>query len=259
MKRDYDVAFFDVDGTLVDKKTHQISPKTVQVLQELQQAGTKLVVATGRSPDLVPQIPAVNFDLQMCFNGSYVSDGQEVLFEHVLAKSDVEQVIRNADRMGLAACIATLHDVVFNGWEQNLADYLAIVNIEDVPALDFDRYLQEPVFQMMVGVRADQYDQLLQDAPGAAITAWWQRAADVIPAGSSKGEALEAILLLLGADRKRTIAFGDGDNDVSMLQAAGTGVAMGNATDAVKEKADLVCGPIDQDGIWAFFHPESED
>jgi len=57
----------------------------------------------------------------------------------------------------------------------------------------------------------------------------------------------------LGADIADTIAFGDGGNDVSMLGAVHTGVAMGNAGDALKEIADMVTDHIDEDGLWNGF------
>ena len=56
-----------------------------------------------------------------------------------------------------------------------------------------------------------------------------------------------------GFSKEEVIAFGDGENDIEMLEAAGTGIAMGNAKDAVKERADLICKSVEEDGIYEYF------
>ena len=61
---------------------------------------------------------------------------------------------------------------------------------------------------------------------------------------------MEKLLTYLGKTREDAIAFGDGPNDLEMLSYAGIGVAMGNADDSVKEKADMVTARIDEDGIF---------
>ena len=56
----------------------------------------------------------------------------------------------------------------------------------------------------------------------------------------------------LGIDRMHVIAFGDNENDLEMLEGAGIGVAMGNAKDEVKAKADFVCKSVENDGIYHY-------
>ena len=80
----------------------------------------------------------------------------------------------------------------------------------------------------------------------------WDRAVDVIPASSGKGTAIARVLAGFGLDASQALAFGDGLNDLDMLQAVGTGVAMGNAVPQLKAVADEVCGPVDQDGIYHY-------
>ena len=55
-----------------------------------------------------------------------------------------------------------------------------------------------------------------------------------------------------GFSKEEAIAFGDGENDIAMLEAVGTGIAMGNAKDAVKERADLTCKSVEEDGIYEY-------
>ncbi|MGN1183274.1 MAG: HAD-IIB family hydrolase [Faecalibacillus sp.] len=72
---------------------------------------------------------------------------------------------------------------------------------------------------------------------------------DVHPPGFSKGQACQYLYQKLGIKKEDTYAFGDGDNDIEMLELVGTGIAMGNANDHVKEHADQVTLSVDEDGI----------
>jgi hydroxymethylpyrimidine pyrophosphatase-like HAD family hydrolase len=76
---------------------------------------------------------------------------------------------------------------------------------------------------------------------------------DIIPLEGGKGVAVQEVLRYFQLEAENAIAFGDGENDIDMLQAAGLGVAMGNASDRVKEMADEVCGSVEEDGIAMYF------
>lgn len=71
----------------------------------------------------------------------------------------------------------------------------------------------------------------------------------------SKGTALVDYCQVAGIDVQRTITFGDNENDLSMIVAAGTGVAMGNAVESVKAAADVITATNDEDGIAQVLEP----
>ena len=70
-----------------------------------------------------------------------------------------------------------------------------------------------------------------------------------MPKGGSKAEGIKKLIEKLGFKMENVYAFGDGLNDIEMLQTVGTGIAMGNALDIVKEYADLVTTNVEDDGI----------
>jgi Cof subfamily protein (haloacid dehalogenase superfamily) len=74
---------------------------------------------------------------------------------------------------------------------------------------------------------------------------------EVIPAVINKGQGIRDICGVLGIDTRQGITFGDAQNDIPMLQVAGMGVAMGNATEAVKAAANMVTLDNNEDGIAA--------
>lgn len=111
---------------------------------------------------------------------------------------------------------------------------------------------EEEIYQLMLGCTEPEYPAVMKDVRNAKITAWWDRAVDVIPADGGKGVGVAKILEYYHLEKSQAIAFGDGNNDIEMLQAVGTGVAMGNASPQLKAVADEVCGSVSEDGIYHY-------
>ena len=91
----------------------------------------------------------------------------------------------------------------------------------------------------------------LSSVEGLAISSSMYNNLEINAEAATKGNALLWLADHLGIPREETMAFGDGENDISMLKAAGTGVAMGNASDHVKAAADEVTLTNEQDGVAA--------
>ncbi len=246
------IIFFDIDGTLIDMTKKAISYKTVETLLRLKENGVKICIATGRAPGSVPKFDGVDFDAFLTFNGSYCFNSSDVILSTPIPKVDVEKMIENATRINRPVSIAGKDRVVANGTDKDLSDYFGFAKQETPVSDDFDEVLKGEIYQMMMGGRKDEYDDILKDVENARITAWWDRAVDIIPANGGKGKGIEAILEYYGIDRSESMAFGDGGNDIEMLQTVGTGVAMGNALDHVKEVADEICGTSADDGIYHY-------
>ena len=246
------IIFFDIDGTLIDMTKKAISDKTVETLLRLKENGVKICIATGRAPGSVPKFDGVDFDAFLTFNGSYCFNSSDVILSTPIPKVDVEKMIKNATRINRPVSIAGKDRVVANGTDKDLSDYFGFAKQETPVSDDFDEVLKGEIYQMMMGGRKDEYDDILKDVENARITAWWNRAVDIIPANGGKGKGIEAILEYYGIDRSESMAFGDGGNDIEMLQTVGTGVAMGNALDHVKEVADEICGTSADDVIYHY-------
>lgn len=246
------IIFFDIDGTLIDIQMKHISGKTVDCLHRLRANNIRLCIATGRSPMVLPDFGGAVFDAFLTFNGSLCYSGDQTIFSNPIPSQDVRQLLKNAAGLSRPAAVATRSRLAANGIDKDLADYFAIAN-EDVPvADDFDKICHEEIYQLMMGCREADYPSILQNVPGAKIAAWWNRAADIIPANGGKGIGIQKILEFYDIDRRQAIAFGDGNNDIEMLQAVGTGVAMGNASAQLKAVSDDVCGDVSADGIYHY-------
>lgn len=246
------IIFFDIDGTLIDMTKKAISDKTVETLLRLKENGVKICIATGRAPGSVPKFEGVDFDAFLTFNGSYCYNSIDTILSTPIPKVDVEKMIENATKINRPVSIASKDRVVANGTDKDLSDYFGFAKQEVPVSDDFDEVLKDEIYQMMMGGRNDEYGDILKDVENARITAWWDRAVDIIPVNGGKGKGIEAILEYYGIDRSESMAFGDGGNDIEMLQTVGTGVAMGNALDNVKAIADEICGTSAEDGIYHY-------
>lgn len=246
------IAFFDIDGTLRDFEKQDISPKTLETLQRLKEKGIRLVLATGRAPMLLPKFAGVEFDAFLTFNGSYCYTKEKTIFNRSIPKEDVGILMENALRLNRPVAIATKDTMAANGTDADLEEYYALAKERLEVSPDFEEVVKEDVYQIMMGLEAKDYDAMMENVTNARITAWWDRAVDIIPAGGGKGTGVEKILEHFGLSREEAIAFGDGSNDIEMLRTVGTGVAMGNASDAVKKEADMVCKTVKEEGIYEF-------
>lgn len=246
------IVFFDIDGTLIDMQKKQISPQTLEMLKLLKGNGIRICLATGRSPVSLPVFDGVELDAYLTFNGSLCYTKQEVVFSNPIPSGDVQKLIRNAAALGRPVSVATKDRLAANGSDKDLADYYAFAHQKLTVAEDFDSVSREEVYQVMLGCREADYQAILYGVDGAKIAAWWDRAVDVIPSNGGKGLGIRKILEYYCFDRTEAIAFGDGNNDIEMLEAVGTGVAMENASPRLKAIADDVCGHVAEDGIYHY-------
>lgn len=245
------IVFFDVDGTLIDMNSRQITEKTLEALKRLKEKGVILCMATGRAPSTLPDIKEL-FDVFMTFNGSYCFNKEQTIYSHPLDGEDVKKIIRNAKSIGRPVSIATKERVVANGADEDLIKYYSFANLKVDVDERFESFLEEEIYQVMMGGCKEEYDRIMQDVLQAKITAWWDRAVDIIPRSGGKGKAVEKILEFYHFTKEEALAFGDGHNDIEMLEKAGLGVAMGNASEEVKAYADDVCKNVWEDGIYQY-------
>lgn len=244
------IIFFDIDGTLLKFKTTEISTKVKYTLNQLHKNDIKLFIATGRPSFVIPEFKGVHFDGYLSFNGQFCYDNDQDIYRNPLNHNDVLKIIENAKKLDHPVQIAVKDRMVANGNEKNLDDYFKIASQTVNVSKNFDNYINEDVYQMMSAVSKPEYDRLLDGVDGAKITFWWDKAVDIIPANGGKHLGIEKILKHYGFSKTEAMAFGDGGNDIEMLDAVGLAVAMDNANDEVKAHADYVCDSVENDGIY---------
>lgn len=94
------IAFFDIDGTILEFEHKEITHKMRETLNQLQKNGIIICIATGRAPLTLPHFDGVDFDAYLTFNGSYCYNRKEAIFDNPIPKEDVHKLIANATDMG---------------------------------------------------------------------------------------------------------------------------------------------------------------
>jgi len=246
------IIFFDIDGTLIDPATGRIPEKTYEALNRLRSKGILLCIATGRSPVALPDFEGFRFDAYCTFNGSLCYTENQTIHSNPILPEDVAKVLKNAASIGRPVSVAVKDRLVANGIDQDLSDYYQLANLSLTVADDFDSACRGEVYQIMLGCRPSDYESITRDTANVKIAVSWDRAADVISTFSGKGISIAKILQHFHLDASQAMAFGDSYNDIEMLQAVGTGVAMGNAAAQLKQIADDLCGHVAEDGIYHY-------
>ena len=258
----YKLLVLDVDGTLLNDE-REISKRTLAALLKVQQMGVRIVLASGRPTyGLMPLAKTLELGnyggFVLSYNGCQIIKAQngEILFERRINPEMLPYLEKKARKNGFA--IFTYHD------DTLITDSPDNEYIKNEALLNNLKIIKEDEFSTAIDF-APCKCMLVSDKEKALIGLeqhWEKRLAgtldafrsepyflEVVPCGVNKENTLGALLEHLGVTREEVIAVGDGVCDVTMLQLAGMGVAMGHSQDSVKVCADYVTASNEEDGV----------
>lgn len=261
----------DIDGTLTNSQK-KITPRTLKALQTVQDQGVRLILASGRTPqgmaDLVHELQMdQHHGLVISYNGAKVSDAQsqEVLFFEPIDAKDVRRVLEHLKKFDAVPIIDKdeymyVEDVFnntieVNGKPWNVLQYESRGNhylLAEKP--DLAEFADFPVAKILTyGSPADLQAQHEAIAAPFVETLSCMFTApfyfEFTAKGIDKKKALEAVCEKEGLQADELMAFGDAQNDHTMLEHCKIGIAMGNAVDSLKAAADEITLSNDEDGI----------
>ncbi|MDY3005738.1 Cof-type HAD-IIB family hydrolase [Anaerococcus porci] len=252
----------DIDGTLLDSN-RQISQRTKEALIKAQKLGHIVVIASGRDPfGVFPFAKKLEFDkyngLLSNFNGGRITNFQtkEVLINHALDIELSKEILKfSEDNIDMGYIIYTDDGIITNSHDTYVLDevcekafttYKVIKNLADT--LDFPinkiMFSQDPA---LIDKDAEKLkDKFFDKTTQVKSTPYYY---EIMPKGIDKGRSLLEIANYYNMDMKDVIAFGDEENDLTMIEMAGVGVVMENGTDEIKKIANFVTKSNDEDGI----------
>lgn len=240
--------FFDVDGTIFSHKTHTISSAIKEAIKDLQSKDIKVFLATGRSYNELETMGV----LDMPYDGYALMNGQLVLnhdfdaiYENPIEKHDNEVLVKAFEDKLFPIIIIEKKDIYINYVDEH------VINIENSISSKpprIDHYSGNKVYQFMAYTKNIKAVYSL-DLPNSKLINWFDEAFDIINANGDKTMGIKALCDYYDISLDETMAFGDGENDATMLEYAGIGVAMGNGHPKTKAIADYVTDGIDDDGV----------
>lgn len=257
-----DLIAIDMDGTLLnpDKK---LTPAVKSAILEAKKAGIKIVLCTGRPfPGVTYYLDELNLrnegDYVISYNGALVqkSDTGETLVNHTMTYKDY--LILRSEAENADVHFHAIHNGGIFTPNKNISEFSVLESYVNGVPLHYrspEEMDKEASYSKMMMV--DTEEKL--DAGVAKLPKHlWENYTilrsetvflEFLNKEASKGNALRDLAHVLGYSRSQLMAIGDSGNDIDLIEYAGTGVAMGNAVDAVKDVADAFTSTNSEDGV----------
>lgn len=241
-------AFFDIDGTLLSFKTHCVSEGTIRAFETLHKKGIRTFIASGRPLMLFPEFP-VTFDGYVTMNGGYVIVGDKVLIRQPIPQDETDTWLRYAIENNICSMCFSEHEMGTGNVNETGLKIREQLEFPLPPISPIESMIGKEVFQIIGVMPASCDEQVQAMLPNCSLPRWHPEFTDIVNKANNKAVGIDAICRHIGIKPEETIAFGDGGNDIEMLEFCGIGVAMGNASDTVKGHADYVTSTVDKEGI----------
>ena len=255
----YRIISLDLDGTLTNSQK-VITPRTFEALMRAQREGVRIVLASGRPTygisSLAQQLQLDKFDgFVLSYNGGRIIDWrtEKAIYSQTVDTDLVPTLYIFAESAKLPivtyqsnAILASFNEGKYLAEEARINGMPVVVAEASAIQGGATKFLIPGEPQLLVDLEAKMKEvlsnrmEIFRSAPFFL---------ELTPKGIDKAQSLQRLLAHLGMKREDLMAFGDGFNDLSMLEYAGMGVAMGNAVDEVKAIADFITISNDEDGI----------
>ncbi|MCI1985775.1 MAG: Cof-type HAD-IIB family hydrolase [Lactobacillus sp.] len=241
------IVFFDLDSTLLNHES-QLAPTTVTALAQLQANGYLPVINTGRSPKEITAIrQQAHIDTFCALNGSYIAHAGQPVYQATIPTSTITPLVAQAQALGDAVAFYTADAIAATEASAQVAAAYHFIHTPVPPAIP-DYYREHAVLMLLLFTTTNDEAYRLAN-PDLTLYRNTPYSIDTVRRGNSKQTGMAKLQAALGLTSVPTYAFGDGTNDVPMLQAADHGVAMANGIPAAKAVAEFVTSDNDHDGI----------
>ena len=254
----YKLTAADLDGTLIGEDAI-MPPKVKYAVRRAMEKGVKFTIATGRafgSAFLFAQELGINAPL-ICYQGGLIKDhlNGRVIYEQSVPLPLAQELIRFTQQRGLHLNVYLDGRAYVERMTPEARYYTGIAKAGIYPVGDMLAFLDRDPMKFIIVLSDDGATEPLIAELGALFAGRMQfvrsysRFVEGIPLGVSKGHALARLADHLGLLLEETIGIGDNDNDLELVERAGLGVAMGNASPAVRAAADYIASPVDEEGV----------
>lgn len=256
--------FFDIDGTLVNFRG-RMSASTKNALRQVQRNGHRIVICTGRSVcQVYPWLLDMQFDGIIAAAGAYVECDGKIIYEHHMEGAAFLATLDLLERVDASYAAQTKDAIlVTTDNKSRLLDRAIAMGMDGYAVDQFSKSLQ--IDDQITGrkdiekfaffdalITTSEIKEALSDYCDVTLISLenpTERAGEIVCKGINKSLGMQKYIEHTGNAREETIAFGDGANDIEMIEFAHVGIAMGNAIEELKKRADYVTAGIDEDGI----------
>ena len=247
--KSYECFFFDVDGTLLDNKTHKVCESTLNGLKKLKENGKKCIICSGRGFIALKEIEELNFidwDGYILYNGALSVDNQNNVLDKHCFDLDTLYKIEEISQKNKVVLLYEGDEYWFNQ-PQNEKAIMGMEFFGKHDDFEIKPYTGQEVCMMMA---FDDEFSIFKGLDSIDVLDTPHHYADIVQKGISKGTGIQVFCNYFNIPIENTMGFGDGINDLEMLKMVGTSVAMGQGRKEIKEIASYVTDAVDQDGLY---------
>lgn len=261
----YQLICLDIDGTLLDDRK-RLLPEVKREVQQAAARGAKIVLGSARMPAGVESIEKeLGVEcVKICDAGAYILKGNECISNRHLPAAPMREIYEEfAAKNSLNMWIFQDRDWYITGMDDYIAREIKIIGYNprtvDVNELSEQWEKQDTgPSKLLIAADSEKICEIYDGIRSKLNLGIWPeidiaRSADVFleifPKGVNKATALQRICEVLRIPIEKTVAFGDSEMDIPMIEAAGLGVAMGNAGENLKRKADFVTKSNEEAGV----------
>ena len=244
--------FFDFDGTVFSHTQNKVPATTYYAFELLKEKGIKRVLCTGRHLKELKNMDffewGLDFDAYILLGGQMTYDKDlNCVDASPINEETAKKIGRIFDEKKISLVIETKEDIYRNVYDEFYLDGLSKFHIKPFPIKE---YHGEEIFQVNTYVRKEVREVLCNEFDGCFVSSWNDCGILFVDKNGGKSKGAEKYLKSVGETPEETMAFGDGGNDLDMLEYCGVGVGMGNGAKAVIENCDYLTETIDNDGVY---------
>lgn len=258
--------FLDIDGTLTPPGSNIPPESALAAIRKAQENGHKVYLCTGRNYAMLKPLLAYGFEGAVAGAGGFIFSGDRILFDCPMENEEFETAMRLFQESDVLRTI----EAKDGSWcDEGMGEFLAKAGGGNSELLRWRKALEEdlgirpvkeydgrPVYKIIFmcekesqlaaarAVLEDRYNFVTQDVWGADCIN-----GEMINRKYDKGRGVRIVAEYEGFDIADTIGFGDSMNDIEMIETVGYSVCMENGSPVLKEKADLVCPSVTEDGL----------
>ncbi|MBC8591464.1 Cof-type HAD-IIB family hydrolase [Wansuia hejianensis] len=253
----------DMDGTLLNSQ-NEVSQRTRRAIEAASEKGVYVVLATGR---ILKSATNYSDDLNLykpiiASNGALIVDeNKNILYEKTMDKSIVEKIIELGTKNQIYYHLYSEDSFYSRVYVEEIAQFY---NTKSMAKSEINfKLFKEPreiiedkdlkIFKFIFidedSDKLNRFRNELNTLGNLNICSSWSNNIEVMDREVSKGNSLRYLSKILNIPREQIIAIGDNENDLSMIDYAGLGVAMGNGEEIVKSAADMITSTNDEDGV----------
>lgn len=253
----YKLMAVDIDGTLLDSNG-KLTDETRRAVRMGVGKGLIFVISSGRPVQGVkPLVEELDLDLPIItYNGAMVIKGKsmEILYEQRMSPQDARDIIEIGEKYGTAIMVWKENKLYVNKMSDKAVKYGGLSKTVPILAEDMEAIISGGVSKILWYDNIDlieRYEKEVGSYLHGNVNYHTSQPffLEFVDKKASKAIAMEKLGENYGIKQSEMIAIGDGFNDLSMIEYAGLGIAMGNAKDAIKDKADFVTLSNDEDGV----------